>query len=57
MKKMKKIFLFSLMLGGVLLTSKCQDDSYLEPEITTQEVQKENKKGKNKLRKKLSTKD
>ncbi|UAM97591.1 hypothetical protein K8354_14965 [Polaribacter litorisediminis] len=30
MKKMKQILLFSLFVGGAVLMSKCQDDTYLE---------------------------
>lgn len=55
MKKMKQIFLFSLLLGGAILMSKCQDDSYLD-DVQTEQIQKKSNSEKEKVRKKIKYK-
>lgn len=56
MKKMKQIFLFSLLLGGAVFMSKCQDDTYLDDEVSNQEILQKSKPEKEKGRKKIKYK-
>jgi hypothetical protein len=37
MKKMKRIFVFSILLGGASLLFNCQDNSFEEIELESQE--------------------
>lgn len=52
MKKMKKIVLFSLLLGGAILMSKCQDETYLE-DLSQEIVQKKESEKIKKSKKKI----